>query len=397
MNPTDPPVVRTGLQSFEASSPPPPPAPTSRRPRAVAVAIALLLAAAGTGLGIRARDSGSSTSASGVVATAPSGQPLPTVGSGAPAAPTLDTDAIVARVDPAVVDITTTVDGGRGAGTGMVLTASGLVLTNSHVIEGATRIQAQIGGTGPTRTARVVGYDVTRDVAVIQVEDVSGLTPIAVGDPSTLRVGDPVVAIGNALGAPGAHTVSEGRVEAVDETITAGDVTGRAERLEGLIRVDASLQPGDSGGPLVNGSGQVIGMNTAASVGRRRSATSRVGFAIPIDAALTIARQIQAGEGSATVHIGDRAILGVQVTPTGASGAEGVRVVAVEDAGPAARAGIRPGDAIMAVDGTPVSSVDDLRATLDGHRPGDRVRVNWSSSGSPTRSAPVQLVAGPPG
>ena len=395
MNSTDPALVFIEPDAFDTRPSPPAPPPRPRRSRAVIVALALLVAAAGTGLGIRARDSGSSTSANGVVATAPSSQTVPTVASSDPAT-VLDTDAIVARVDPAVVDINTTLDGGKGAGTGMVLTSSGLVLTNNHVIEGATRIEVQIAGRGPTYAAQVLGYDVTHDVALLQLQGLSGLTTITVGDTSTLRVGDRVVAIGNALGAPGAHAVTTGSIDALDQTITAGDVTGSAERLDGLIRVDATLQPGDSGGPLVNDAGQVIGMNTAASVGRRRSVSSNVGFAIPIDDALAIARQIQAGERSATVHIGDRAILGVQVTGTSRSAADGVTVVAVEDDGPAAGAGIRSGDVITAVDGARVASVDDLQAALHGHSPGDRVRVSWTSSAGTTRSATVQLVTGPP-
>ena len=393
MDPTDPPV--NFLEPPELEPPPPPPPARPRRSRAVVIAVALLVAAAGAGLGIRAGDSGGTTSADGVAATAPSSQTLPTVSPHPGATSTLDTDAIAARVDPAVVDITTRVDGGGGAGTGMVLTPSGLVLTNHHVIDGATVIEVQIGGTGPTHRAHVLGYDSTHDVALLQVEDVSGLATVTIGDPSTLRVGDRVVAIGNALGSAGPHAVSPGSITALDRTISAGDVTGSADTLHGLIQVDATLRPGDSGGPLVNGAGQVIGMNTAASAGRRARAGGNVGFAIPIDDALAIARQIQAGERSATVHIGARAILGVRVTGTGRSAAGGVAVQAVDDDGPAAAAGIRAGDVITGVDGARVSTLDDLRGALDNHNPGDRVRVTWTSAAGTTRSATVQLGTGP--
>jgi S1-C subfamily serine protease len=381
------------LEPPDLEPPPPPPAPpprVGRGPRALIVAVALLLAAAGAGLGLRAGDSPGSTTANDVVATAPSSQPLPSVAPSAPPTRTLDTDAIVARVDPAVVDITTTLDDGRGAGTGMVLTASGIVLTNNHVVDGAAEIDVQIGGTGPTHTAHVLGYDVAHDVALIQLENVSGLATITPGDPSTLEVGDRVVAIGNALGAPGAHAVSEGTVDALDQTISAGDVTGSAERLDGLIRVDATLRPGDSGGPLVNSAGHVVGMNTAASVGRRRTMGSNVGFAIPIDDALAIARQIQTGQGSATVHIGDRAVLGVRITETN-SLATGVTVVDVEDDSPADGAGISSGDVITTVDGVRISSLDDVRAALHPHQPGDRVRVTWTDTAGTTHAATVQL------
>jgi S1-C subfamily serine protease len=397
MDSSHPPVNFIEPPDFDPpAAPPPPPRPRPWRVRAVVVAVALVVAAAGTGLGTRAWDSNGTTTANDVAATAPSSETLPTVAP-APATTTLDTDDIAARVDPAVVDIDTRFDGGGGgAGTGMVLTPSGLVLTNSHVIEGATRIAVQIAGTGPTHAAHVVGYDTTHDVAVIQIEDVSGLATITVGDPSTLRVGDRVVAVGNALGASGPHAVSAGSIDALNRTITAGNVTGSAETLHGLIQVDATLRPGDSGGPLVNGAGQVIGMNTASSVGRRRSVGPNVGFAIPIDDAMAIARQIQAGERSATVHIGDRAILGVRITQTAGFGADGVRVAAVDGDGPAAGAGIRSGDLITAVDGTTVSSVDDLTAALDRHSPGDRVRVGWTTTTGAARAATVQLAVGPP-
>src|SRR5262249_38255408 len=157
---------------------------------------------------------------------------------------------------------------------------------------------------GSTYSAHVVGYDQTNDVAVIQLESASGLTTIPVGDSSSVAMGDAVVTIGNALGAPGPETVTSGSVTALDQTITASDELGTdAETWHGLIETAAPLQPGDSGGALVNATGQVVGMNSAAQSSRHRvmTAASTAGYAIPIDAALNIAQQIVDGHASSTI------------------------------------------------------------------------------------------------
>jgi S1-C subfamily serine protease len=327
--------------------------------------------------------------------TGPAG--LPSVAVVADSSATLSTSAIYDQVDPAIVDIDTTVDGGAAAGTGMVLTSTGLVLTNNHVIAGATSIDVRIAGTGPTYTAHVVGYDVTDDVAVIQLDDASGLATITVGDPGSLRVGDGVVAIGNALGAEGPHAVTAGTVAALDQTVTADtDIPGEAETLDGLIQSTATLQPGDSGGALVGSNGAVIGMNTIGTVSGRRFGASSAGggYAIPIDDALTIARQIVAGQASATVHIGERAILGIQVG--GEGDGSGVTVAGVQDDGPAAASGLREGDTITAIGDASVGTLADLQQALNDRAPGDRVAVTWTTSAGQSKTATVTLVAGPP-
>jgi S1-C subfamily serine protease len=309
------------------------------------------------------------------------------------------TQAVVSAVDAAIVDINTTLAGGEAAGTGMVLTSDGYVLTNNHVIEGSTSIRVQIQGTGPTYSAHVVGYDVSRDVAVIKLDNASGLKTIPIGDSSTLKVGDTVVAIGNALGQDGPHAVTSGAVEALDQTITAnGDSVGESETLHGLIQHDAGLQPGDSGGALVNSAGQVVGMNSAAlaSQGRQYAATteSTESYAIAIDDAVTIAHQIMDGKASATVHIGERAILGVEIGQQDAS-AGGV-VVGQVDNGPAADAGVQAGDVITGIGATSISSLDDLTGALGTHKPGDKVKLTWTTADGTTQSATITLIAGPP-
>jgi S1-C subfamily serine protease len=243
------------------------------------------------------------------------------------AATALTTPQIAAKVDPGLVDIVTTLgyQGGKAAGTGMVLTSTGEVLTNNHVINGATSIKATDVGNGRTYTARVVGYDKSHDVAVLQLQNASGLQTVTLSSNSP-QAGEKVVALGNALGKGGTPSVATGRITGLGRSITASDEgAADAERLTGMIGHNAPIQPGDSGGPLVNTDGEVIGMNTAASdssasgspspSGQAQTATQA--FAIPVTRASSIADQIEAGTPSSTVHIGATAFLGVETSPSG--------------------------------------------------------------------------------
>ncbi|HKY77625.1 MAG TPA: trypsin-like peptidase domain-containing protein [Acidimicrobiia bacterium] len=221
--------------------------------------------------------------------------PRPTL-QAAPLAPSAPTTV---RADPStagLVDINTSLGAfTAGAGTGMVISADGLVLTNHHVIEGARAIRVTLVSTGRSYSATVVGSDPDHDIAVIRIKGVSGLTPIALGDSSDVRLGDGVVAVGNARGSGGAPEVATGSVTGLNRTIIASDEDGtNATTLTGMIQTNAPLQPGYSGGPLFNLSGQVIGVNTAASLGRRYRLTSAEGLAVPINQALAIARQLEA-------------------------------------------------------------------------------------------------------
>jgi S1-C subfamily serine protease len=280
----------------------------------------------------------------------------------------LDVAAVAAKVDPAIDDINTTLPNGAAAGTGMVLTSSGEVLTNDHVIDGALDIRLQIGGAGASHTATVLGYDAADDVALLQIDGVSGLKTVRTGDVGQLAVGDPVLALGNALGRGGAPAAASGSIVALDQTITATDNDGsNPETLTGLIQVDAPIQPGDSGGPLVDANGAVIGLDSAGSSGGSFSQAAVDGFAIPIDHALAIAHQIESRSSSANVHIGDCAILGVEIqdssavsnggfgfdpwnpfgrssTGRGAVPEGGAAVAGVESNGPADNAGLAAGD-----------------------------------------------------
>ena len=317
----------------------------------------------------------------------------------APASPpsALTAAAIAAAVDPSVVDVNSILgfQGGTAAGTGMVLTSTGAILTNNHVIDGATRISVQIAGAGRSYAATVVGTDVAEDVAVIQLQGAAGLKVAPFGDSGKVLIGDRVVSLGNALGRAGPPSVSQGFVVGLGRDITATDPTaGTAENLSGLIQTSAALQPGDSGGPLVSSAGQVIGMDTAASSRVRFSAGSGVGFAIPINHALEVAAQIRAGGGTvqSPSPAAQRGYLGVEVQQQGTSGAYVAGVVA---GGPADAAGIQAGDTIVAIGGTAIASSSTLTSVLSGDRPGESVRVTWLDGLGGRHVASVRLQAAP--
>jgi S1-C subfamily serine protease len=333
-------------------------------------------------------------------------------GSGGPA----NAAAIARTVGGALVDVNSTFSNqsGAGAGTGIVVSSSGKVLTNNHVIDGATRITATDVGNGRTYEATVVGYDQSHDIAVLQLEGASGLTTATLGGTSKLSVGDPVVGIGNAGGVGGTPTYAGGKVTALNQSITAGDVLGgRTERLSGLIQTNANIQAGDSGGPLVDRDGRVIGMITAGSsgfgFGRAFGGSSGEAYAIPIDQVSTTAAQIVAGHASTTVHIGPTAFLGVQVASpsfqglggfglpqAGAPSNSGAVVGGVVSGKPAEKAGLAAGDVITSLDGKRVDTAADLGKLMLDHHPGDKVQLGWTTSSGQSRTASVELASGPP-
>jgi S1-C subfamily serine protease len=321
-----------------------------------------------------------------------------------------------AIVMPAVVNIDTNLgyQNASAAGTGIVLTSSGLVITNNHVIRGATTIRATDVGNGRTYTASVVGYDVAADVAVLKLQNASGLQTARLADSDDLRVGDTVVAVGNAGGAGGTPSSSKGRIVGLGRSITASDGQGASERLTGLIQTSAELQPGDSGGPLVDTSGRVIGIDTAASgIGFQPSygmwgdtsygnGTS-YGYAIPIKRAMALVEQIRAGRASATTHIGKTPLLGVSIGSGGdgdffGSGytSSGALVQGVLQGSPAARAGLSVGDVITSVDGKRISSASSLTSLLLRRSPSQKVTVSWTDQYGETHRAAVRLMVGPP-
>ena len=325
---------------------------------------------------------------------------------------------IASRVDPALVDVIST-DGYQGAtseGTGIVLTSNGEVLTNNHVIEGATSVKVIDIGNGKTYTATVVGYDASHDVAVIQLQDASGLTTASLGDSSSVQTGDSVTALGNAEGKGGTPAVATGTVTALNQSITASDqLSAVSEQLTGLIETNAPIQPGDSGGPLVNSYGQVIGMDTAASSNYQfqgQSSTATQAYSIPIDNALSIAKQIEAGTTSADVHIGATAFLGLEIGGSssntggfggfggfggqnGQSGTSGVTIAGTVSGSPAANAGLTQGDTITAIAGQSVTSAEDVAHGLVKYHPGDSISVSWTDTSGQSHTTNLTLTSGP--
>ena len=352
-------------------------------------------------------------------------EPLPTVpGSTAPRSnsgdTTIDAEAVAAKVTRGLVHINTRLgyQQSAAAGSGMILTSSGTILTNNHVIEGSTEIVATVVETGKQYTARVVGTAPSDDVAVLQLEKASGLSTIEIGDSSKLAVGDPVVALGNAGGKGGEPHVVAGNIQALDQDITASDQSGgNAERLTGLIQVSAQILPGDSGGALANADGRVIGMNTAASGGNRFESAGGVGFAIPTAHAMSIAKLINDGKESERIHIGLPALLGVQVAPStssnGPSGdpfgnrspsspdssnsapTTGALVAGVASDSPAAKIGLTQGDTITSIDGQAVTTPESLTTIIRKYQPGDEVKVSWTDQSGADRSGTTSLITGP--
>jgi S1-C subfamily serine protease len=275
----------------------------------------------------------------------------------------------------------------RAAGTGMVLTSDGEVLTNRHVVKGETSISVTVPATGRTYSARVVGISTTTDVAVVQLTDASGLATVKASS-AAVQLGDAVVGVGNAGGTGGTPSAASGAVTGVDRSITASDTDGTdPEQLTGLIETDAGIQPGDSGGPLLNTSSEVVGMDTAAS------AQGNDGYAIPIATALAVARQIEAGGSGTQAGAGTSAsttrhgYLGVEVT----DGADGAEVAGVVQASPAAGAGMTAGDTITSVAGHQVGSASDLSTVMSSLSPAQRVVVTWVGQDGATHSARITL------
>jgi S1-C subfamily serine protease len=377
------------------------PAGDGRRHRAGTVAgVGVAVAAALAGAAI-AHFAWSGSSPAQPTSSAQSG----TSGSGANAGTTTSTSvsALASRVDGALVDINTTLGGtGEAAGTGMVVTSTGEVLTNNHVIDGATKITATDVGNGRTYAARVVGYDRSKDIAVIQLVDASNLQTVTFGNSSSVRVGQSVVTIGNAGGAGGTPSAAGGSVTALGQSITASDeVSGSSEQLTDLIELNGSLEPGDSGGPLVDSAGNVIGMDTAASSGFSFQSSGTQGFAVPIDDALSIATKIEHGTSSGGIHIGATSLIGVEVGASNQFGfgngaqAQGAYVDGVVSGTPAASAGIEPGDTITSFGGRAVTSATSLTNAKERFHPGSRVSITWVDSSGNSHSATVRLTAGP--
>jgi S1-C subfamily serine protease len=308
------------------------------------------------------------------------------------------------------IDTELAYQGAAAAGTGLVLTGDGQILTNNHVIAGATSIAVTVVGTGATYRATVVGADVKDDIAVLQLTDASGLTTANFGTSQNVSVEDAVTGVGNAGGDGGAPSAAAGVVSALNRTITTqAEGAAAGESLTGLIETTADIQSGDSGGPLFNADNQVIGIDTAAEVIAGQSAN---GYAIPIDTAMGIVQQIRNGDESDGVRLGYPAFLGVQVqsatagtgsgtgrgrygSGSGTTATSGALIAGVVDGSPAAAAGLTAGDTVIGIDATAVTTADGLSAALAGHEPGDSVTVTWLDASGAQHTASVTLAEGP--
>jgi S1-C subfamily serine protease len=345
--------------------------------------------------------------------------------------PTPQIPTIYGKIEPTVVDVTSALryNAETAEGTGFVINATdGLILTNNHVIRGATTVTVTLTSNGREFPARIVGEDVTADVALLQIQDPAGLATAAIGNSSALPPGSPVLAIGNQAGVGGAPTVAPGVITGKGQTIQANDASSSfTETLHDMLVTNAHVAPGDSGGPLADAQGQVIGMVTAAG-----TSSPNAGYAIPINYALAAARLIAVGRSAPGVIIGPQAFLGIvtagsgpqkrasgvsspQGAPSPASGApaclqtsaaatlpgrtapvrSGALVYGVLCGTGAEAAGLAAGDVITSANGRPVTSPGGLTAIVNGCRVGALVPVTWVSAAGKRQIRLVRLDLAP--
>ena len=275
-------------------------------------------------------------------------------------------------------------DGGTAVGTGMVLTSDGEIVTNHHVVAGATSVKVKVMSTGTTYTAQVVGTDTKDDVAVLQLVGASGLDTVT-ADTNGIAVGDAVTAVGDANGAS-TFSAATGTVLAKSQTITTqSEGAASGERLTGLLQISSDVASGDSGGATYDADGKVVGMTTAASSG----SADVVGYAVPIAKVLKVAGDLEGGVTSSRYDYGYPAFLGIGLGQTGTT------VQGVYRSTPAAAAGIVAGDTVTAVDGVTVSTSAALHEAVAAHSPGDRVSVTWTDTAGTSHTATVTLAQGP--
>ena len=383
------------------SFPPPPPASVPDRTPArqgrpglrgaIAGGLAGALVAGGVGF------------AAGSIASQPTGETR--VVQAAPAAlsdEALDLRTLLKKVSPSVVSIQLgQADNDQvvqfGAGSGVIISADGLVLTNAHVVDGADVIQVRLSDDRTIR-ADLVGTSPSHDIALVRLRETDDLHPATLGSSDATQVGDQVVAIGNALALGDTPTVTTGIVSAKGRTLQDGQTT-----LENLMQTDAAINKGNSGGPLLNAAGEVVGINSAGIPG-----AENLGFAIEIDAVRTLIDKLKSGEGT---EVRVQAFLGItsaetsQLTPTeagqlGVAGEEGVVVVAVQPESAASDAGLEAGDLIRRVNGQAVSGPETVRDAIQGHEPGTTITLEVERAGQLTSlsavlgSQPITAVGG---
>jgi S1-C subfamily serine protease len=280
---------------------------------------------------------------------------------------------ILAKVEPGVVSIHAVTPNGGSAGTGIVLSANGQVLTNYHVVQGATSVNVTLFNETTGRPATIRGYDQSNDVALLQITGTSRLQTVQLGDSGALAVGDDVVAVGNALDLAGGPTVTQGIVSAKGRTI---DPTKPGN----LIQTDAAINPGNSGGPLVNGAGEVVGINTLVIPNATaQEAAQNLGFAIPIDTVKPLLPELIAGQAIVPAYMGVGVVtMSPQIAQQyGISASQGAIIQDLPPDGPAARAGLQSFDVITSIGGQKVTKDGDLVRIIHTHKPGEQVAVTF--------------------
>ncbi len=369
--------------------PPPPPGAKKRGPGGfrswVPVAVVAAIIGGGIGAGVTALTQNNDNNSDGNVTIHESNaSPGAAVLSGNVTIPQL-----VNKVIPAVVSIDVKSNGNEDQGTGMIITSDGEVITNNHVIE----LYVQGGGTGSITVTEygqtkplpstLIGYDQTKDVALLKINNASNLPTVTFGNSSKAVVGDAVVAIGNALGlSAGTPTVTQGIVSALGRSVSAGGEGTQSENLQNLIQTDAAINAGNSGGPLIDTSGQVIAMNTAvAGTASDGTNSQNIGFAIPISQVESQLPQLQKGGQSGN----GGGYLGVDITTLtpalrqqyGFTPTSGAVVLSVVSGSPAAKAGLVQGDVIVQIGDTPIRSAEDLQSAIQKDKPGQSVTITY--------------------
>ena len=431
--------------------PPMPPRPPRRRIGLLSyLAVALAAGALGAGTVVAVyHPAASSSAAPQPSSSAPAAPPSAAVPPPAGGAGTNGGgQANLTGVGQGLVIINTTLQysSEAAAGTGMVINADGLVLTNNHVIENSTKITATVAATGKNYLAKVVGYDVTGDIALIQLQNASGLHPVPTGDSSQVKTGATVMAMGNAEGRSEIVSAT-GQVTGINQTITASDQGGAvtSETLHGMIETNANIVAGDSGGPLVNSAGRVIGMDTAGNDVSFNQQQPASGFAIPINTALAVAHQIRTGQASSSIVIGYPPFVGIYVGQSSSSDPQqqaaaqqqqqpgngfggfgngfggngssqscytndanlpvpstiapvnsGTLVIGTICGSPAATAGVTAGSVVTSVNGQAVGAPQTLHGALAKFRPGATVSLTWVTPSGQHKTANVTLTPGPP-
>ncbi|MGH8868831.1 MAG: S1C family serine protease [Actinomycetes bacterium] len=368
------------------------PSERPRRGRALAATAAVALVGALVGGGVVAVTTDGDSAPASVASGSAAGGTSSTDGSTAARTATgLDVRAVLKKVQPAVATVRTRQVGldsflapeaQQGTGTGFVISPDGVLVTNNHVVAGADSIRVTLAD-GNTYDARALGTDPSHDLAVLHI-DAKNLPTVQMGDSRALRVGDPVVAIGNALALPGGPTVTDGIVSALGRTIS----TDGSTRLTGIIQTDAAISPGNSGGPLLDAQGRVVGINTAVA-----SQGENIGFAIAVSDVRPVIGTLRQGEAV------KQAFLGVQATDVSPavreqlnlSADQGALLVQVEPGSPAASAGLQRGDVVTRVQGKAVRTAEDLTVQVQAHKPGDKVSLTVARGGSERQ---VQLALG---